>query len=212
MFKVGLTGGIASGKSTISHLFTELGVTVIDADKIARDLVEPDQPCYHEILLRFGSEIVLDNCHLDRQKLRQIIFDDQQAKSDLENILHPNIRQQLISQSDAAATSSYCILSVPLLIEANMTSLVDRILIIDTTPELQLSRLCARDNITQDVALKMINSQIGQQQRLQAADDIIINTGSASMLNKQVMDLHKTYCNLAKLSATSCQHVDSHGQ
>lgn len=211
MFKVGLTGGIASGKSTVSRLFADLGITIIDADKIARDLVDINQPCYDQIVSRFGADIVLANQQLDRQKLRHLIFHDQNAKEDLEAILHPVIRRQLLIQSDTA-TSPYCILSIPLLIEAKMTELVDRILVIDSSVEIQLSRLCERDKITADEALRVINSQTSSQQRLLYADDIIVNNTSAKSLTKQVAELHKTYCNLAKLMSTSCQHLDSHGQ
>ncbi len=211
MFKVGLTGGIASGKSTVSKLFSDLGITIIDADKIARDLVEINQPCYHQVVSRFGTDILLANRQLDRQKLRDIIFKDKTAKQDLETILHPSIRQQLFVQSESAI-SPYCILSVPLLIEAKMGALVDRTLVIDTSEEIQLSRLCDRDKITADRALQMINSQISRQQRLLYADDIIINNNSPQALKEQVMLLHKTYTNLAKMMTTSCQHPDSHGQ
>lgn len=211
MFKVGLTGGIASGKSTVSHLFSDLGITIIDADIIARDLVKIDQPCYQQIIAQFGSEILLDDLQLDRQKLRQLIFQDLQAKLALEAILQPPIRQELLSQSETTK-SPYCILSIPLLIEADMTALIDRCLVIDTTPALQLSRLCNRDKINKDEAQRMINSQVNRQQRLQYADDIIVNTTSASALEKQVNELHKKYCNLANFLSTSCQSTDSHGQ
>lgn len=211
MFKVGLTGGIASGKSTVSDLFSELGITIIDADKIARDLVEINQPCYQQIVSRFGTDILLDNLQLDRQKLRHIIFHDERAKKELEAILHPTIRQQLEIQSDLAL-SPYCILSIPLLIEANMTSIVDRTLVIDTSSEIQLSRLCDREKIPADEALRMINSQVSRQQRLRYADDIVINNDSVDALKDQVKTLHKTYTNLANLMTTSCQHPDSHGQ
>ena len=211
MFKVGLTGGIASGKSTVSNLFSELGITIIDADKIARDLVDINQPCYDQIVSRFGSDILLANQQLDRQKLRYLIFHDENAKEDLEAILHPAIRQQLLAQSESAR-SSYCILSIPLLIEAKMTDLVDRTLVVDTSAETQLSRLCDRDKITADEALRMINSQISRQQRLLYADDIIVNNDSPNTLKQLVMTLHKTYINLANLMTTSCQHPDSHGQ
>ncbi|MDF1589385.1 MAG: dephospho-CoA kinase [Gammaproteobacteria bacterium] len=211
MFKVGLTGGIASGKSTVSHLFSELGITIIDADNIARDLVEINQPCYDQIVARFGTGILLANQQLDRQKLRHLIFHDENAKEDLEALLHPSIRQQLLVQSESAR-SSYCILSIPLLIEAKMTDLVDRTLVVDTSAQIQLSRLCARDNITADQALRMITSQVNQQQRLLYADDIIINNDSPDALKQQVIMLHKTYINLANFMTSSCQHPDSHGQ
>ena len=128
MLKVGLTGGIASGKSTVSQLFSTLGIDIIDADLIAHQLVEPGQDCLDKITQTFGGNFLLNNGELDRQQLRQVIFSDLEARQQLEAILHPIIRQQLITQSDNSS-STYCILSVPLLIEAKMTSLVNRVFV-----------------------------------------------------------------------------------
>ncbi|MBL4638741.1 MAG: dephospho-CoA kinase [Proteobacteria bacterium] len=133
MLKIGLTGGIASGKSTVCQLFSALGIEIIDADIIARQLVEPAQPCLKKIIQTFGNHVLLENGELDRAQLRQLIFADEKAKQELENILHPNIRQQLIKLSDDVS-SPYCILSIPLLVETDMTALVDRILVINIEP------------------------------------------------------------------------------
>jgi dephospho-CoA kinase len=211
MLKIGLTGGIASGKSTVCRIFSQYGIPIIDADVIARQLVEPKQEAYNEIVLTFGGDICLPNGELNRQYLRKLIFSDDKAKHQLEMILHPRIRLQLFLRSDALNTP-YCILAIPLLIEAQMTELVDRVLLIDIDLALQLTRLCERDNIPLDDAQLMINSQVNRQQRLACADDIIANNNGAENLNKQVDKLHKRYLSLANNSPSSCQHNDCHGQ
>ncbi|MDO7710885.1 MAG: dephospho-CoA kinase [Pseudomonadota bacterium] len=211
MLKIGLTGGIASGKSTVCRLFSQYGIPIIDADVIARQLVEPKQEAYNEIVHTFGDNICLPNGELNRQYLRKLIFSDDKAKHQLEMILHPRIRLQLFLRS-AALNTPYCILAIPLLIEAEMTELVDRVLLVDIDLALQLTRLCERDNISLDDAQLMINSQVNRQQRLACADDIIANNNSAENLKKQVDKLHKKYFSLANNSPSSCQHNDSHGQ
>jgi len=204
MLKVGLTGGIASGKSTVCQLFSTLGIEIIDADLIARQLVEPSQPCLETITQTFGKKILLDTGELNRIQLRQLIFSNPDAKQQLEAILHPKIRQQLIEQSDNSS-SPYCILSVPLLIEAKMTSLVERILVIDTSPDEQLKRLCLRDNISHSQAMNILAAQSSSQQRNAMADDIITNNNSPTELNAEVINLHKKYLELAKTISTGCQ-------
>lgn len=197
MLKVGLTGGIASGKSTVCQLFSGHGITIVDADIIARQLVEPNQPCLTNIVQTFGEQIRLANGELDRPQLRQLIFSNPKAKKQLENILHPKIREQLIQQSNAA-NSPYCILSIPLLIEADMTDLADRTLVVETSPEQQLKRVCQRDNISTEQAKAIISSQSSPAQRKAIADDIIHNTKSAETLSTLVENLHKKYIDIAK--------------
>jgi dephospho-CoA kinase len=204
MLKVGLTGGIASGKSTVSQLFSVLGIEIIDADLIARQLVAPNQPCLEKITQAFGKQILLNNGELDRLQLRQLIFSNPDAKHQLEAILHPKIRQQLLIQSDNSS-SPYCILSVPLLVEAKMTSLVNRILILEIDPDEQLKRLCQRDNISHSRAMDIVAAQSSPQQRTSVADDVIINNNSPSELNTVVENMHKKYLNLAKTISTGCQ-------
>jgi len=211
MLKIGLTGGIASGKSTVCRLFSQHDIPIIDADVIARQLVGPQQEAYNEIIRTFGHDICLPNGELDRQYLRQLVFSDDKAKQQLEIILHPRISLQLIQQSNALNTP-YCILAIPLLIEADMTELVDRILVIDIDLSLQLTRLCERDNMTIDDAQLIINSQKNRQQRLACADDVISNNNALKHLKKRVDNLHKKYLSLANNSSSSCQHNDSHGQ
>lgn len=204
MLKVGLTGGIASGKSTVSQLFSTLGVDIIDADLIAHQLVEPGQPCLEKIIQTFSKKILLNNGELDRQQLRQVIFSDLEAKQQLEAILHPIIRQQLITQSDNSS-STYCILSVPLLIEAKMTSLVNRVLVIEIDADEQLKRLCQRDNISDSHAVDILAAQSSSEQRSSVADDTIINNNSLEKLNVVVESLHKKYLDLAKTISIGCQ-------
>jgi dephospho-CoA kinase len=211
MLKIGLTGGIASGKSTACRLFAQYGIPIIDADVIARQLVEPNQQAYDEIIRTFGDEICLPNGELNRRYIRQLIFSDDKAKQQLEMIIHPRIRLQLIQQSNALHTP-YCIVAIPLLVEANMAELVDRILVIDIDLSLQLNRLCARDNMPVDDAQLIINSQVERQQRLACADDVIANNNGPENIKKQVASLHKKYLSLANSSPSSCQHNDSHGQ
>ena len=211
MFKVGLTGGIASGKSTVSQIFSDLGISIIDADLIARQLVVPEQDCYLEIINTFGNKILQADGCLDRPKMRQLIFSDPVAKLKLEQILHPEIRQQLIIQSNAA-NSAYCILSIPLLFEANMQDLVNHILLIDIEPNLQIQRLCQRDTISPEQAGAIINSQSDRASRISLSNDIITNDGPAELLLQSVKKYHQQYLRLAKESASSCQHSNSHGQ
>lgn len=200
MLKVGLTGGIASGKSTICRLFSRYNVPIIDADIIARELVEPDQPAFDEIVQLFGQSIVRSNGTLNRPTLRQLIFSSSKAKKQLENILHPKISEQLQQQSDKLDTP-YCILAIPLLIESKLQHSVDRILVIDIDLDQQLKRLCSRDNISITDAQKIIDSQCNRQQRLSAADDIVINNQSFTHLEKIINNLDKKYRHLASSSS-----------
>lgn len=197
MFKIGLTGGIASGKSTVCRLFSQYGIPIIDADIIARQLVKPKQEAYNEIVQAFGERCCKANGELNRQYLRQLIFSNAQEKKQLEAILHPRIRTQLIQQSNTQNTP-YCILAIPLLIESNMTECVDRILVLDIDLPIQLSRLCERDNIAVDNAQLIINSQVSRQQRLACADDVITNNNGYEQLKKSVIHLHKKYLSLIK--------------
>ncbi len=211
MLKIGLTGGIASGKSTICQLFSDLNVPIIDADIIARQLVEPQQSSFAKIVALFGTEILLDDGTLNRSLLRKRIFSDPLAKKELEKILHPKISQQLQLQSDAL-NSSYCILAIPLLIESKLQDSVDRILVIDITLQQQLERLCKRDNISQEEAQLIIDSQCNREERLAFSDDIIVNNQPIHKLNNIVFNLDQTYRQLAHSSTSSCQQSDCRGQ
>lgn len=196
-FKVGLTGGVASGKSTVSDLFQRLGVTVIDADLIARSLLDTGTSCYQQVIAHFGAEVLQHNGEINRAWLRSRIFSDSQAKQALENIIHPEVRRQLLAAADNCKTP-YCLLSVPLLIEAQMLDLVDRILVVDVDEKTQLSRLLTRDGININEAHNMLENQCQRADRLSVADDIIDNSQSVSSLMPQVEQLHQRYLELAQ--------------
>ncbi|NQY25671.1 MAG: dephospho-CoA kinase [Piscirickettsiaceae bacterium] len=197
MLKIGLTGGIASGKSTLCTLFSQHNIAIIDADIIAREVVEPNQAAFKEIVQLFGNTIIQNNGTLNRKQIRQLVFSNTEAKQQLEDILHPRIRQQLIQQSDQLDVP-YCILAIPLLLEADMSDLVDRILVVDIEIEQQIKRLCQRDNISLQDAQSIIASQSTREQRLAIADDVISNANSIKDLTVLVSELHTKYGALAK--------------
>lgn len=193
---IGLTGGIASGKSVVASVFERLGVTLIDADTVAREIVEPGEPALAEIVARFGAHIVDDQGALKRRDLRRIIFDDDSARADLEAITHPRIRQSLQAQRDAA-DSEYTILVVPLLVKSTMIDLVDRVLVIDAPESVQIERLTARDDIDEAFARKMIAAQDSRAERLANADDVLVNTGPRKDIADLAAALHAGYQRLA---------------
>ncbi len=193
---IGLMGGIASGKSTVCNIFARLGAAIIDADIIARDVCRPGMPAYQQIVAHFGKDLLQETGDLDRSALRQIIFQDVDAKKALEAIVHPQVRQVLtvqLKQSPAAVT----IAAVPLLIEANMRDLFDRLLLVTATHNTQVTRLLARETISEQLAEQIISAQIDDQQRLHYADDIIDNNGGVEKLSGQIEKLMKTYQQLA---------------
>lgn len=194
---IGLTGGIASGKSVVASAFERLGVAIIDADTVAREIVEPGQPALDEIVTRFGADIVDAEGRLKRHALRRIVFDDDGARSDLEAITHPRIRSELARQRDAA-NSEYCILVVPLLVKSSMIDLVDRVLVIDAPEPVQLERLKGRDEIDDGLAQKMIAAQESRAERLEHADDVLINTGPRKDIADLAAALHAGYQRLAR--------------
>ncbi len=193
---IGLTGGIASGKSAVASAFQRLGVTIIDADLVAREIVEPGQPALAEIAERFGADILDADGHLKRRALREIVFADDAARTDLESITHPRIRTGLAEQRDAAQ-SDYCLLVVPLLVKSSMIDLVDRVLVIDAPESIQLDRLMARDDIDEALAHRMIAAQDSRAERLAMADDVLINTGPRKDIADLAAALHAGYQRLA---------------
>lgn len=196
-YKVGLTGGVACGKSTVTDLFQQLGATIIDADLIARGLLEKGTESYQQVVACFGEDVLLQTGDIDRAWLRAQIFSDRKAKQTLENIIHPRVRQQMIAAAKDCE-APYCILSVPLLIEAQMQDLVDRVVVVDADEKTQLRRLMARDRISEAAAIRMLQSQCQRAQRLAIADDIIDNSQTLDMLRPQVEQLHQQYLELAK--------------
>ncbi len=202
-FVVAITGGIASGKSEVSHLFAEHGVAVADADVVARELVEPGQPALREIAARFGPGVVHDDGTLDRAALRQRIFDDASARRDLEAILHPRIRRALHEACDAAS-GAYAVTVIPLLAEGGGRSAypwLTRILVVDAPRDAQMRRLLGRDGATPEQAERTLAAQASREARLAIADDVITNSGDLVALAPQVEALHALYTRLARETA-----------
>jgi dephospho-CoA kinase len=197
MLKVGLTGGIGSGKSTVSDIFASLGVPIIDSDLIAREVVEPGEQGLNQIVERFGSDTLNSDGTLNRQHLRNLVFDDKKARKDLEQILHPLIRKRS-NEYLSKLNSPYSILSIPLLIEAGLTSTVDRVLVVDCPEQIQIERICKRDGITPDKAKAILDAQCSRNQRLEAADDIIDNNQPMEDLRRRVESLHESYLTMVQ--------------
>lgn len=201
---VGLTGGIASGKTTVSDYFHQLGVPVIDADVIARMVVEPDSNGLSKLVEAFGSHILQAGQKvLDRQRLRQIIFDSEENLSLINSILHPLIRQEILRQINQVS-QPYCIVSIPLLCETKDYLWLDRILVVDIAEKEQLARLSLRDGIEKKLAMDMINSQCRRKKRLSIADDVINNEKDIQALHDKVKDLHKFYTGISNNKKTLC--------
>ncbi|MCH7636880.1 MAG: dephospho-CoA kinase [Proteobacteria bacterium] len=195
--RIGLTGGIASGKSTVAELFSGLGVPVIDTDIIAREVVLPGQPALAEIRDAFGDAVFEDGI-LNRAAMRQQIFADNDARRRLEAILHPRIRQETVQQANASG-GDYQLIVVPLLTESPLRDYVDRILVVDCDEETQIERLLARDAETEDQARRILATQASRDERLAIADDVIHNDTSIEATSSQVSALHDTYLRLAHL-------------
>jgi dephospho-CoA kinase len=195
-FRVALTGGIASGKTTVAGLFAELGVALIDTDVIAREVVEPGQPALAAIVRGFGPEVLdADGC-LDRRRMRERIFADPAVKQRLEAILHPAIRAEMERQSRVAG-GPYQILVIPLLAEGRRRDHVDRVLLVDVPEALQVERLVSRDGVSREQAQASLNAQATRAERLAIADDVIQNSGRVDELKQQVRALHEKYLQLA---------------
>lgn len=192
---VGLTGGIGSGKSEVSRRFEKHGIDVIDADVIARDVVDIGKPALKEIVNHFGENILNSDKTLNRIKLRQLIFDDASKKKWLENLLHPLIRTDTIAQLDQSK-SLYKILSSPLLLESTQHELVDRVLVVDADESLQVSRAMVRDTNDPGQIKKIMATQLSRAERVAKADDIIENHGDLDDLDHQVKKLHDFYLTL----------------
>ncbi len=197
MLKIGLTGGIASGKTTVSDHFSRLGVPVVDTDLISRELVQPGQPALGQIADRLGEEFILPDGHLDRPALRRHVFSRPEARRILEDILHPAIRRETERRLKEITGTPYAMVVIPLLVEKRLQDMVDRILVVDIPEELQIRRLCQRDGISSTEAERILQAQANRQQRLKAADDIIDNTGDPASLPARVHTLHDYYLSLA---------------
>jgi len=196
VFRVALTGGIASGKSTVADLFAALGVPVIDTDLIAREVVEPGQPALQAVVDAFGPGVLDDQGQLDRRRMRERIFTDPGAKQRLEAILHPAIRREMERQS-LAAGGPYQLLVIPLLTEGGRRDHVDRVLLVDVPEEVQVERLTRRDGVSAEQARASLRAQATRAERRAMADDVILNTGRIDELRAKVASLHERYLGLA---------------
>ncbi|ABC31955.1 dephospho-CoA kinase [Hahella chejuensis KCTC 2396] len=194
---IGLTGGIASGKSAAAAKFVELDIPCIDADQVARDVVEPGEPALQHIAEHFGSALITPNGVLDRAALRKLVFNDPEQKKWLESLLHPLINQRIRDWLGACKTP-YCILASPLLLETRQRELVDRILVIDVPESVQIARAMARDQNSEDLVRRIIATQSGREYKRQHADDIILNDKDLAHLYHEVAKLHEYYLELAQ--------------
>jgi len=193
---IALTGGIASGKSAVAALFASFGVPVLDTDAIARDVVEPGMPALAQIVETFSADILDDSGCLDRRRLREIVFTHPQQRQQLEAILHPAIREELARRA-AAAGGPYQIHVIPLLVEGGRIDAFDRVLVVDCPEEQQIQRLIERDQSNVEQAQKILAAQASREERLAAADDVIVNTGTLADLERFVLTLHQNYVQLA---------------
>jgi dephospho-CoA kinase len=197
--RIGLTGGIASGKSTVAQRFLDLGVPVIDADEAARAVVAPGTPGLAKVIQRFGGGMVAENGELDRRALRELIFSDSGARRDLEAILHPFIRADM-EQRAQSAIGPYIVMAIPLLVEGGSPDRVDRILVVDVDEAVQLQRVMARDGSSLEQARAILASQASRGARLAAADDVLLNGGTVTDLRQSVDRLHERYLALSYTS------------
>lgn len=196
MLIIGLTGGIGSGKSTALKRFVELGVPVIDADDIARELVLPRRPGLKRIIAEFGTDVLTDEGLLDRARLRKIVFDNSQKRKALEAILHPLIRAEMRRRAENINVP-YCVFCIPLLVETGQSGTVDRVLVIDSKEELRYQRIKRRDGLPDEQIKAILAAQATSEDRLAVADDVIVNNEDAGEINRQVDKLHQKYLELA---------------
>ncbi|BEE00722.1 MULTISPECIES: dephospho-CoA kinase [Aeromonas] len=201
MYVVAITGGIGSGKTTVANQFAELGIEVVDADIIAREVVEPGTPALAAIAAHFGADVIAPDGRLDRRQLRERVFTDPQAKGWLNALLHPLIRSEMQRQC-AAARSPYCLLVVPLLVENRLTALANRVLVIDVDEATQIERTCRRDGVSREQAEAILAAQASRTERLAAADDVLDNqNGTPEAIKSRIFALHETYLAFASQQA-----------
>lgn len=196
MLRVGLTGGIASGKTVVADMFVSLGTPLVDTDQVARDVVMPGETGLTAVVAAFGRDILGSDGSLDRARLRRQVFADPAERERLEGILHPLIRARTLAQVEAL-DSPYCLIAVPLLVETGFGALVHRVLVVDCPPEVQLQRVMARDGQSRLEAERILAAQASRASRLQAADDVIDNSGGLEATREQVKQLHIRYLELA---------------
>ena len=199
MLVIGLTGGIGSGKSAVSRCFERLGVPVIDADQVAREVVEPGQPALAQIAATFGSDMLRDDGSLDRARLRERVFADPDARRQLEAILHPRIRTRMREQLETLPPSMpYAVLVIPLLLETGQRDVVDRVLVVEAAEPVRVARVTGRDDVSEDHVRRVIAAQCSAEDRAAGTEDLIVNEGSESELAAKVAALHEKYLALAR--------------
>lgn len=204
MLRVGLTGGIGSGKTTLGACFADLGAPVLDADQISRDLTRPGEPALSVIVDHFGKELLREG-HLDRRGLRQRVFENPEDRQWLESLLHPLIYEEMDRQAAGlGGISNYVLLMVPLILETGRKGWVDRLLVVDVAPEIQCERLRCRDGMSETLMAQMLASQLSRNERLGLADDVISNAGTLECLRMQAESLHLRYGLLGK--QRECRH------
>ena len=196
MFVLGITGGIGSGKTAVTDIFSELNIDVIDADIASRKAVEKGSSSLKEIEDHFGSEIILNDGNLDRQKLREVIFDKEEEKDWLEKLLHPQILK-IINSELAESRTSYTILVSPLLFETGQYKLCSRTLLVDVEEKLQIARASKRDNVSEDQIKSIIEAQMPRSEKITLANDIVTNNGTLEDLRKEIISLHNNYLKLS---------------
>jgi dephospho-CoA kinase len=196
-FRVGLTGGIASGKTTVANLFAALGVTIVDTDLLAREVLAAGSPLLAEVIAHFGPGVVAADGSLDRRALRARVFADPAERRWLEERTHPAIRQLTDARCDAAR-GPYSMVAIPLLVETGGAARFDRVLVVDVDPGVQLARLQARDGVTSQQAAQILAAQVSRADRLAVADDVIHNDSDIAELRDQVAELHRRYVEAAK--------------
>lgn len=196
MYRVGLTGGIAAGKTGVADVFASLGAGVVDTDQVAREVVAEGQPGLAAVRREFGAGVLCASGRLDRRRLREIVFADAAARRRLESLLHPLIRARTLEALERMR-APYAVVVVPLLVETDFAALVDRVAVVDCPREAQLERLMDRDGIDRAQAERMLDAQAGRRARLRAADDVIDNGGSRAATRRQVQRLHALYGRLA---------------
>ncbi|ABS77746.1 dephospho-CoA kinase [Coxiella burnetii] len=198
MLRIGLTGGIGSGKSTVANYFAELGAPVIDADQIAHEITKPDQAAFKQIINHFGSAVLTKGKFLNRTKLRELIFENPDDRQWLENLLHPLIIAKMKTQLKKIK-APYCILAIPLLAEASQSvDFIDRILVVDAPETLQIQRTKSRDQLSDQQIQLILQSQSPREKRLAIADDVIVNDQTIPILRKAVFQLHCKYLQIAQ--------------
>lgn len=192
MYKVGLTGGIASGKTAVADIFHSLGAGIVDTDRVAREVVAPGQPGLEAVRREFGEGVMRASGELDRRALREVVFADALARRRLESLLHPLIRARTMEALERVH-APYAVAVVPLLVETGFGELVDRVAVVDCPRAIRLERLMVRDGLDREQAESMLNAQVDRRTRLAAADDVIDNGGSRSSTRRQVQRLHALY-------------------